>query len=86
MEDNKLPTQLPEIQKAITRDTLVSVSVVVLIVSGALWINNGLSAIRSDIKALQDRMVDSLLVKDMKIWSQQLQIDNPTLKVPQVKP
>jgi len=50
---------------------------------GALWINNSLNKIDNRLAAMEARVSDRWTEGDMKIWVMRLQMDNPSLKIPE---
>jgi len=50
---------------------------------GALWINNSLNKIDNRLAAMEARVSDRWTESDMRIWTMQLRMDNPNLKIPE---
>jgi len=82
------PTEIQDavvpLRRAITADTLISLSQVGLLVCGVWWISEKLHTIDTRLVAIEERIERRWTSDDMKIWSQSLQIKNPTLVVPEV--
>jgi len=50
---------------------------------GALWINNSLNKIDNRLASMEARVSDRWTESDMRIWTMQLRMDNPNLKIPE---
>jgi len=51
-------------------------------VSASLWLNNSLNRIEQRIVAMENRTADRWTSTDMRMWTLQLRMENPSLKVP----
>ena len=58
------------------------VSCIAAFVGGALWINNSLNRIDNRLAAMERQVNDRWSSADMKLWTMQLRMDNPSLKIP----
>ena len=58
------------------------VSCIAAFVGGALWINNSLNRIDNRLAAMERQVNDRWTGADMKLWTMQLRMDNPSLKIP----
>ena len=72
------------IKRAITQDTFVSVGIVLSLLAGVWWLSESLHRIDSRLMSIELRIENRWTYSDMKIWSQGLQIKNPSLFVPEV--
>jgi len=72
------------IKKAITKDTAVSIGVAIIMLGAMWWLNDQLHSINLQLLNIRMSIVDRWGGKDMKIWSQELQIKNPAISVPSV--
>lgn len=58
------------------------VSCIIAFLGGALWISNSLNRIDNRLAAMERQVNDRWTSADMKLWTMQLRMDNPTLKIP----
>lgn len=58
------------------------VSCIIAFLGGALWISNSLNRIENRLSAMERQGNDRWTAADMKLWTMQLRMDNPTLKIP----
>lgn len=81
---------MAEVAARITKDTLLPVSLVLLIVGGIVWLNNRLLAIEYRLDAIDYKVNigigDRWRGEDMIHWAELLQAQNPDLIVPKPIP
>ena len=58
------------------------VSCIIAFLGGALWISNSLNRIDNRLAAMERQVNDRWTSSDMKLWTMQLRMDNPSLKIP----
>jgi hypothetical protein len=51
----------------------------------AIWINNSLNQIRSELEIIKHSVSGQFTARDMEIWIMKLRLENPALKVPEVQ-
>lgn len=56
----------------------------VAFLGGALWINNSLNQIRSELALIKFGVDNTMSSRDMEIWVMKLRLENPSLKVPEL--
>lgn len=57
---------------------------IVAFIGGALWINNSLNQIRSELALIKFGVNNTLSSRDMELWIMKLRLENPELKVPEL--
>ena len=60
------------------------VSCIIAFLGGALWISNSLNRIDNRLAAMERLSNDRWTSADMNLWTMQLRMDNPALKIPSV--
>lgn len=60
------------------------VAAIMAFIGGALWINNSLNQIRSELALIKFGVNNTLSSRDMELWIMKLRLENPNLKVPEL--
>lgn len=68
----------------LTQKTLVPISVLVSVTGAVLWLNNTLQDIRYDVASIKRSLRQQWTVEDMSYWVEQVRINNPGVKLPDV--
>lgn len=61
----------------------VAVGCIVAFIGGALWLNNSLHRIEQRLLNMEASMNDRWTGRDMRIWTLQMRLENPNLKIPE---
>ncbi len=73
-----------QIKRTVTTDILLSIGQIGGLICAVWWISEKLHGIDTRLLNIESRIERRWTVDDQKIWSQQLQIDNPSLSVPKI--
>lgn len=60
------------------------ITTLIAFVGGAIWINNSLNQIRSELTFIKYSVSSQFTMRDMELWIMKLRAENPTVKVPEL--
>jgi len=64
------------------KDTLVPLSLVVVLCGGVFWISNQLGSINHKLDLLEQKLEDQWTRRDMENWALKLKLKNPEITLP----
>ena len=71
-----------EAASQISKDTLLPLGYVVLVITAVIWISSQLHVIDMRLMTIENTIGNTWSAKDQTIWAQKLQINNPDIRVP----
>jgi len=68
----------------ITKDTLLPMSLVLLICGGVVWMNNTLIGIDYKLNTIEAQLTNKFTRVEMENWALRLKLENPEINIPEV--
>lgn len=60
------------------------IATIIAFITGALWINNSLNQIRTELSLIKFGVNNTLSSRDMELWIMRFRLENPSIKVPEL--
>lgn len=77
---------MTDLQKksVISKETLLPMSLVLLLCTGVVWINSTLLEINYKLDTIEEKLEDKFTRSEMDKWILRFQLENPEINIPEV--
>jgi len=77
---------MTDLQKksVISKETLLPMSLVLLLCTGVVWINSTLLEINYKLDTIEEKLEDKFTRSEMDKWILRFQLENPEISIPEV--